>query len=213
VVKPFFRDHFSRIDRQVVLVDALGALAAGPRALGDLTEAMGETLSCFRHGQSSWLDQILGGRRIEKLLFVASKADHLHHEQHGKLTQLVEAMLAEAARQAAYKGAETGAMAIAAIRASAEQTITRDGTEIGLVRGLRASDRKEIALHPGTLPVNIGALVTGQDAETAPEAWAEGAQFARPVFAPPRWPGGGEDGPPHIRLDRAIEFLIGDRLE
>jgi uncharacterized protein len=30
VVKPFFRDHFARIDRQVVLVDALGAIHAGP---------------------------------------------------------------------------------------------------------------------------------------------------------------------------------------
>ncbi|MEO1490583.1 MAG: YcjX family protein [Pseudomonadota bacterium] len=213
VVKPFFRNHFARLDRQVVLVDALGALAAGPRALGDLTGAMGETLSCFRHGQSSWLDRILGGRRIEKLLFVASKADHLHHTQHGKLTQLVEAMLAEAARTASYHGAETAAMAIAAIRASAEQTITREGAEIGLVRGLRAEDRKEIALHPGTLPTNIGALVTGHDAETAPAIWDEGAAFARPAFAPPKWPDSGDDGPPHIRLDRAVEFLIGDRLE
>ncbi|BDY14979.1 hypothetical protein Sulfitobl28_09490 [Sulfitobacter pontiacus] len=30
VVKPFFRDHFARIDRQVVLVDALGAINQGP---------------------------------------------------------------------------------------------------------------------------------------------------------------------------------------
>ena len=30
VVKPFFRDHFARIDRQVVLVDALGLFIRGP---------------------------------------------------------------------------------------------------------------------------------------------------------------------------------------
>jgi len=33
VVRPFFRDHFSRLDRQVVLVDALAAFNAGPEAL------------------------------------------------------------------------------------------------------------------------------------------------------------------------------------
>jgi predicted YcjX-like family ATPase len=40
VVKPFFRAHFARIDRQIVLVDALGAIHAGPPALEDLRQAM-----------------------------------------------------------------------------------------------------------------------------------------------------------------------------
>ncbi len=30
VIRPFFRDHFSRLDRQIVLVDALAAFNAGP---------------------------------------------------------------------------------------------------------------------------------------------------------------------------------------
>ena len=33
VVRPFFRDHFARLDRQIVLVDALSALNSGPAAL------------------------------------------------------------------------------------------------------------------------------------------------------------------------------------
>ena len=36
VVRPFFRDHFARLDRQIVLVDALAALNAGPDAVQDL---------------------------------------------------------------------------------------------------------------------------------------------------------------------------------
>ena len=216
VVKPFFRNHFARLDRQVVLVDALGALAGGPRALGDLTHAMAETLACFKHGESSWLDRLLGGRRIDRLLFVASKADHLHHEQHPRLTQLVEAMLDAAARAAAYRGAETRAMAIASVRASAEQTITHDGAQIGLVRGRRAHDGKEVALYPGELPGDMAALLANASATApgqAPQDWNGDTGFARPAFAPPRWEAGPEDGPPHIRLDRAIEFLIGDKLE
>ena len=218
VVRPFFRNHFARLDRQVVLVDALGALAAGPRALGDLTAAMAATLACFRHGENSWLDRVLGGRRIERLLFVASKADHLHHEQHPALTRLVEAMLAEAARRARYRGAETAAMAIAAVRASSEQTIAHEGRQVGVVRGRRMADGKEVALFPGRLPQDVPALLAQAAASApgdAPALW-QGADFARPAFAPPRWsPGGsgGDDGPPHIRLDRAVEFLLGDRLE
>lgn len=215
VVKPFFRNHFARLDRQVILVDALGALAGGPRALGDLTSAMAETLSIFRHGQNSWLDRILGGRSIDRILFAASKADHLHHEQHPRLTQLVEAMLASASHKASFGGAETSAMAIASIRASAEQTISRDGSEIGLVRGVRQKDGKEVALYPGELPSDMPALLSDANASApgdARELWSGGADFARPVFAPPRWEAGAQDGPPHIRLDRAVEFLIGDKL-
>ncbi len=127
-------------------------------------------------------------------------------------------MLAEAARRAQYRGAETAAMAIAAVRASAEQTITHDGRQMGVVRGRRAADGKEVALFPGRLPEDVPALLAqagGGKPGTAPPLW-DGADFARPAFSPPRWSTGGQngdEGPPHIRLDRAIEFLIGDKLE
>ena len=45
VVKPFFRDHFARLDRQIVLVDALHALNAGPGAVRDLESALTEILA------------------------------------------------------------------------------------------------------------------------------------------------------------------------
>jgi hypothetical protein len=219
VVKPFFRDHFARLDRQVVLVDALDALAKGPRTLGDLAATMAETLACFRHGQSSWLDRLLGGHRIDRILFAASKADHLHHEQHPHLTALVEAMLAAAANRAAFGGAQVRAVALAAIRATVEQEITRQGRPLALVRGPRLRDRKPAAVFPGELPANIAAtLATAATAVPgeAPANWP-GANYASVQFAPPRWGGEngdpGGDGPPHIRLDAALEFLIGDKLE
>ncbi len=53
VVKPFFRDHFSRLDRQIVLVDALAALNAGPAAMRDLEVALTDVLTAFRAGRSN----------------------------------------------------------------------------------------------------------------------------------------------------------------
>ncbi len=61
VVKPFFRDHFSRIDRQVVLVDVLGAIHSGPAALEDLRRAMAEILTAFRPGTNGVPQQPLPG--------------------------------------------------------------------------------------------------------------------------------------------------------
>ena len=43
-MRPFFRDHFARIDRQVVLVDALDAIHKGPRAVEDMRGAMADIL-------------------------------------------------------------------------------------------------------------------------------------------------------------------------
>ena len=211
VVKPFFRDHFAALDRQVVLVDALGALAAGPRALADLTDGMAGTLAAFRHGGSSWLDRLIGQRRIDRLLFVASKADHLHHEQHGRLAALVDAMLAEAASRARFQGAEIRAMAIAAIRATVEQEVTRAGNPVRLVRGTRRDTGRAAAVFPGRLPDDPRALVAAAAGGTA-ESWPEG-DFAALSFAPPDWGSRAGDGPPHIRLDQAMDWLIGDRLE
>ncbi|RMF01358.1 MAG: YcjX family protein, partial [Alphaproteobacteria bacterium] len=48
VVKPFFRDHFARLDRQIVLVDALAAVNGGRTALDELKQAMTEILRAFR---------------------------------------------------------------------------------------------------------------------------------------------------------------------
>src|SRR5260370_39695762 len=53
VVRPFFRDHFSRLDRQMVLVDALSAFNSGPEALFDLEAALAGVLECFMVGRSS----------------------------------------------------------------------------------------------------------------------------------------------------------------
>ncbi|MEM6677374.1 MAG: YcjX family protein, partial [Pseudomonadota bacterium] len=204
VVKPFFRAHFARLDRQVVLVDVLGALTGGPAALSDLQAAMAETLACFRHGRSGWLDQLLGQRRIDRILFASSKADLVPHGDHDRLSALTQAMLADATGRAAFRGAKVKGMAIAAVRATAEQEITRNGEPLPVLRGQRA-DGREIGFFPGSLPEDPAALLHGH--------WPEGgeaeAAFARPQLAPPRWNGG---GPPHLRLDRALDWVIGDKL-
>ena len=135
VVRPFFRDHFARIDRQVVLVDALGAIHHGPPAVEDLRRAMADLLGAFRPGRSAWLTSLLAGRRVERILFAASKADHIHHAQHPRLTAIMEALVEGARRRADFAGARTAAMAIAALRATTEQTVEHGNRALDVVRG------------------------------------------------------------------------------
>ncbi len=206
VVAPFFRNHFARLDRQVVLIDALGALGDGPRAVEDLRAAMAEILTCFRPGPRSWLAPILG-RRIDRILFAATKADYLHHTQHQRLGAVAEALVGEARARALFSGAETRAMAIASLRATVEQTVSRGGREVDLVRGRQMETGAEVALYPGALPEDPAEVLA--PARQGAAAWVDAA-YRVTRFAPPRLRPG--DGLPHIRLDRAAEFLIGDWL-
>lgn len=208
VARPFFRDHFSRIDRQVVLVDALGALHAGPQAVEDLRATMQDILAAFRPGSNSWLSSILG-KRVEKILFAATKADHLHHAQHPQLTAIMEALVRDAKRRADFAGAETGAMAIASLRTTVEETRSHNGQSLDLVRGTLLDTGKQAAFFAGELPKDPNhVLGPAQNGETT---WLDG-DFAAMRFAPAEVSLAPGEGPPHIRLDRAAEFLLGDRL-
>jgi len=216
VVKPFFHSHFAKVDRQIVLVDALSAIDAGPQAVADLRKAMSDILDCFRHGEKSWLGPIFG-RRVDRLLFAATKADHVHHTQHGALQSITTALVRESIERAAYKGARVEALALASLRATVEQDVQEGGETLHCVRGRSIGTGEEVVVFPGQLPEDATSIV---DASRRPGEYEEGASgqewlsddygFMR--FAPPTRSGKPGYGPPHLRLDMAAEFLFGDKL-
>jgi predicted YcjX-like family ATPase len=208
VVKPFFRNHFARIDRQIVLVDALGAIHKGPRAVEEMRNAMAEILSAFRPGRNSFLSALMG-KRIDRILFAATKADHLHHTQHPQLTAIMEALVQEARARADFSGAQTQAMSIAALRATVEETRSHNGDTLDVVRGTLLDSGKPAALYPGDLPRDPYQLIS--PAREGATEWLN-ADYQIMNFAPAQLSLGPGEGPPHIRLDRAAEFLFGDKL-
>lgn len=216
VVKPFFREHVARLDRQVVLIDALQALNAGPAALADLERALTEILACFRQGRGSLFGDLFA-HRIDRILVAATKADHLHHESHDRLQAIVRRLAKRAIARADFSGAEVDVLAMAAVRATREGT-ARQGREtlpviIGTplagetIAGERFDGETETAIFPGDLPRNPEAVFREGSAK------APAIRFVR--FRPPkleRTADGATLSLPHIRLDRAFQFLLGDRL-
>lgn len=209
VVRPFFRDHFARIDRQVVLMDVLGAIHAGPRALDDLQRTMAEVLAAFRPGTNGFLSGILMGRRVDRLLFAATKADHLHHVQHPRLAAITEALLRAARDRAAFAGAKVQAMSLASLRATVEESRDHQGRKLDMVRGRLLDGGREAAFWPGDLPEDPMRLL--HPAREGQSAWLD-ADYSVMNFAPAPSTLKPGFGPPHIRLDRAAEFLLSDRL-
>jgi predicted YcjX-like family ATPase len=209
VVKPFFREHFARLDRQIVLIDALQAVNRGPEAVQDLERA------------NSLLSSLVG-RRIDKVLVAATKADHLHHESHDRLENLTRRLVDRAITTIGMSGAGIEVMALASVRATKEASVRQDGQSLPVIVGTPIAGEtingevfdgnRTTAVFPGDLPENPEPLFRALDAE-GDKADLPDVSVIR--FRPPRLEEN-KDGiklsVPHIRLDRAMQFLFGDRL-
>ncbi|UVK37157.1 YcjX family protein [Mesorhizobium sp. AR10] len=222
VVKPFFREHITRLDRQIVLIDAMQALNAGPGAMADLERAVTEILSCFRPGRGGFLTDLFS-RRIDRILVAATKADHLHHESHDRLQAIVRRLADRAVARANFTGADVDVVALAAVRATREGTVKQGRETLPVIIGTPLSGERingekfdgntETAIFPGDLPEKIDAVfeVSGPDHRQNNDDPA--IRFVR--FRPPKLERTAEGvtlSLPHIRLDRALQFLIGDHL-
>jgi predicted YcjX-like family ATPase len=225
VVRPFFHDHFSRLDRQIVLVDALAAFNSGPEALRDLEAALAGILACFRVGRHTLLSSLLRPR-IDRILFAATKADHLHHSSHDRLEAILRRTVSRAVARAEVTGATIDVVALAAVRATREAQVQRGRDKLPSILGTPAPGEiapgeafdgaTEVATFPGDLPVDPELLFAGDAAfRGLASTPVDQTDFRFLRFRPPQLGNGDANGPelPHIRLDRALQFLIGDQLQ
>ncbi|WP_114184231.1 YcjX family protein [Microvirga aerophila] len=215
VVRPFFRDHFQRIDRQIVLVDVLAAIDAGPVALAELEEALDQVLMAFRTGRNTFLSRLFSPR-ADRVLFAATKADHIHHTDHDRLDAILRLLVNRAARRTEAAGARVGTVALASVRATRETTVREGRETLRAVAGVPEAGEQvgdeifdgltEAAIFPGELPEKADAVFHGA---------VPPGSLRFPRFRPPQLSvdaAGRMSKLPHIRLDRALEFLLGDRL-
>jgi len=219
VIKPFFREHIARLDRQIVLVDAMQAINAGPEAVADLERALTEILECFRPGRTNFLTSFFT-RKIDRILIAATKADHIHHESHDRLQAIVRRLTERAISRADFSGALVDVVAMAAVRATREGSVTRGretlpviiGTPMeGETIGTDTFDGKtETAIFPGDLPETPAALFRKGDQKPENEPNIRFVRFRPPALE--RTAEGVTLSLPHIRLDRALQFLMGDQL-
>ncbi|UYG06465.1 YcjX family protein [Halomonas sp. M4R1S46] len=197
IVRPFYRDHFRHFDRQIVLVDILGALNAGPERFEDLSRALGRLMQSFDYGRRSLLSRLFAPR-IDRLAIAATKADHVTPEQHPRMTGLIETLLAEPLKDLHFANVPVRALSLAAIRATEAREVHHQGQRQPALRGITLAG-EEALLFPGEVPSRL------PDADF----WARQG-FTFTAFRPlPRDAG----ALPHIRMDAALDWLIGDKLQ
>ncbi|MGM0825572.1 MAG: YcjX family protein [Pseudomonadota bacterium] len=196
VVRPFYRDHFRRFDRQIVLVDVLGALNAGPERFEDLSQALGQLMHSFDYGKRSLLTRLFAPR-IDRLAIAATKADHVTPDQHGHVVQLLEALLAEPLKDLRFANVPVKALSLAAIRATEAREVMHNGKRSPALRGTTL-EGEDVLVYPGDVPPRL---------PTHDFWYQQGFDF--PSFRPMDTP---SEALAHIRMDAAIDWLIGDKL-
>ena len=190
-------------------------------AVGELERAMDGVLNAFRPGANSWLVADRSGGRSTSVLFAATKADHLPASSHDRLDAILKHIVddARAARRDRRRRRFTRWRSRPCAR-RAKPTAKQDGETLPCLKGMPLKGERigdvtfdgveEAAIFPGDLPadpargprarpaapsrhrLNSCALPAAEAADTIPMVKA--AAF------------------PHIRLDRALDFLISDYL-
>ena len=200
-VARFYEDHFRHYSRQVVLVDVLRALLAGRDAFDDTRLALDAILDSFRYGHGGVISKLLFGSHIDKVLFAATKADHVPDIQRDHLAALLRNMAAFPAIEVKSSNAELDVTALASVISTAEDSQEIDGQRVQVVVGRPVGAKTQSKFFVGNVPIR------------PPRAEAWGSPFLNvPVFEPPAVDPSPVEGIPHINLDLALDFLLGDQL-
>jgi hypothetical protein len=196
LVHGFYARHFSGFDRQIVLVDCLHALDRGPECFRDTQRALARIIESFAYGKGSLLRRLFRPR-IDRILFVASKADHVLPEQHANLVSLLQHLVKSSRSVPHFEGVTSECMALASVRATELAHGKAKGESMAGLRG-HALDGTPLLVRPPDVPADVPG-----------DAWWSGRDDTYDTFRPLKMDP--TRAMPHIRLDAALEFLLGDK--
>lgn len=198
LVEPFYKHFFSKIDRQIVLVDIINALNGGPAYLTDMRQALTNILDSFNYGAQNRLLQLFNPK-IDKVVFAATKVDQVLSQDHQAVRQLLANLLKQAYNNAAHQGIEPHYEAVAAVRAATE---VQHKKQLGIT-GLNASGQEVGYINP-SIPTQ----------QPSAEQWQEFSKWPVLKLYPPRnIKFENNDALPHIRLDTVLNHLIADKCQ
>jgi predicted YcjX-like family ATPase len=209
VVKVFYQQHFLRFDRQIVLADCLTPLNAcsdnsGSESFADLQLAIDMILESYSYGRSGLFSRLFSPK-IDKLLFAATKADHVTAEQHAPMVSLLNQLIYQSQHKLNYDAIEMKTLAIASVKSTTSGETLHKGQRVSVIQGNTLPKGQEstekITLFPGAVPDKL------------PEKnyWQQCA-FNFINFLP--LTGMSKHEPlPHIRMDQVLQFLLADKMQ
>ena len=200
VVRKFYKEHFCQFDRQIVLVDILRAFNIGHETFRDMQSAIDLVLKSFNYGKSGFFKRLFNPN-IDKLLFAATKADHVTPNQLPNLERFLVQMLEKSNNNIMFEGVDTETVALSALKCTQAMSTAFQGQQVSCIKGIPKHGDKAVALFPGEVPVDIPVA----------EDWVQ-ERFNFIEFRPPAHQQWTHNRLPHMRMDRALQFLLGDKF-
>ncbi|MCR5085659.1 MAG: YcjX family protein [Succinivibrionaceae bacterium] len=148
VVERFYREVFSGLDRQVILIDCFKALRGGKESFRGVNDTFAALLGNFSYGDSNFLLRLFAPR-IDKVIFAATKADLVTYDELPHLLELLRSMVTSAAREVRGGGSNCQFMTLSSISATTCHEITHQGRRAQV---LRTANRADGSFYPGTMP-------------------------------------------------------------
>lgn len=201
-VKQFIGTTLAGATRHAVLVDVLDSLANGMQAFEETSQVVHEVYRILAIRRPGWFASLFGGgsSSLDRVLFLATKADTVPSGQRANLVSLLASMRLGMTGRVGAEAGMTSEMSVAAIRSTIDTKRVIDGIEVPFVEGVCAERGRTIQ----------AAVLNIPDKVPDPVYWRHRSAFELPRFVPPKISAGGRQGIANVRLGDALEFLIGD---
>lgn len=193
VVKKFYSECFSQLDRQIIVVDCLKALMGGRETFVDINDSFDVLLKHFNYGSTGIFSRLFAPK-IDKVMFAATKADCITNDQHANLLSLLKSMLKQASLRVRADGSHCESMVLSAIKATNCMRYNENS------QVLLTSYPEDLAFFPGSVP----AQWTRANMEFFQN------NFTLKSLLPPKIAIG--EPLPSMNLDLLLHYIIGDKL-
>ena len=198
IVKPFFKEYFSKVDRQIVLIDTLSVLESNYDSYQDLKSTIEKLLNGFSYGRANWFRRLFSPS-IDKLMIVTSKADLVPPDQHHAIESFMQKLVGQVKNDIGFEGVEVDTMAISAIATSEPVSTEYQGQNLLCVKGIDIESGEPVINYPGLIP----------NTSLSREQWQQLAIDFSPFAIPQLNP---DEALPHIRMDKVLQYLVGDKF-
>lgn len=214
VVRKFYRDHFLNFDRQIVLADCLKPLNNGKHSFSDLELAISMILESYSYGKSSLFSRLFSPK-IDKLLFCATKADHVTPEQHAPMVSLLNQLIHQNKQHLNYEAVDVKTLAIASVKATTSGSGKYKGKDVPVIQGVSIAKAPASSGEDDIDTKVFGEVITvfpGAVPQQLPnDSYWQSNAFNFIEFAPLR-DLNKHQSLPHIRLDQVLQFLLADKM-
>ncbi|SFS81458.1 hypothetical protein SAMN02910357_01991 [Succinivibrio dextrinosolvens] len=196
IVQNFYETIFSKLDRQVILIDCFSALGGGREAFVNVNDTFEILLKNFSYGENNLLQRIFSPK-IDKVIFAATKADQITYDEEKHLLSLLRSMVTSASHEIRGQSSNCQYMVLSSIAATKCLEVNYQGKNTQVLSTGREEDKY---FYPGSIP--------SQWSEQSMEDFKQHfilRELQPPVISP-------GDPIPNINMDVMLSYLLKDKL-